>query len=107
MKKNKYFTPYQPVMIQALQTGYVIRKHIDKSYYSIVTPNQVLITCKKDSTESFNESESNLFTIGKMKELSKDVWDKIVYLHKAGMRYKMMSKLLGEKESTVGVIIRK
>ncbi len=45
--------------------------------------------------------------MGKTKELSKDISDKIVDLHKAGMGYKFISKQLGEKETTVGVIIRK
>ena len=49
----------------------------------------------------------NLSTMGKMKELSKDIQDKIVYLHKTAMGYKMIGKKLGEKESTVGAIIRK
>ncbi len=41
------------------------------------------------------------------KELSKDVRDKIVDLHKAGMGYKTIAKQLGEKVTTVGVIIHK
>ncbi len=41
------------------------------------------------------------------KELSKDVRDKIVDLHKAGMGYKTITKQLGEKVTTVGAIIRK
>ena len=45
--------------------------------------------------------------MGKTKELSKGIRDKIVDLHKAGMGYKQMSKQLGEKLSTVGAIIRK
>ncbi|KAJ8349119.1 hypothetical protein SKAU_G00277080 [Synaphobranchus kaupii] len=45
--------------------------------------------------------------MGKTKELSKDVRDKIVDLHKAGMGYKTIGKQLGEKETTVGAIIRK
>ncbi len=45
--------------------------------------------------------------MGKTKELSKDIRDKIVDLHKAGMGYKTISKKLGEKETTVGAIIRK
>ncbi|KAJ8361268.1 hypothetical protein SKAU_G00177930 [Synaphobranchus kaupii] len=45
--------------------------------------------------------------MGKTKELSKDVRDKIIDLHKAGMGYKTISKQLGEKETTVGAIIRK
>uniref|UniRef100_A0A3Q1JSC6 Transposase Tc1-like domain-containing protein n=1 Tax=Anabas testudineus TaxID=64144 RepID=A0A3Q1JSC6_ANATE len=43
----------------------------------------------------------------KTKELSKDVRDKIVDLHKAGMGYKTIAKQLGEKVTTVGAIIRK
>ncbi len=43
----------------------------------------------------------------KTKELSKDTRDNIVDLHKAGMGYRTIAKQLGEKASTVGVIIRK
>ncbi|KAJ8349318.1 hypothetical protein SKAU_G00244480 [Synaphobranchus kaupii] len=39
--------------------------------------------------------------MGKTKELSKDVRDKILDLHKAGMGYKTIGKQLGEKETTV------
>ncbi len=45
--------------------------------------------------------------MAKTKELSKDVRDKIVDLHKAGMVYKIITKQLGEKVTTVGAIIRK
>ena len=45
--------------------------------------------------------------MGKTKELSKDIRDKIVDLYKAGMGYKKISKQLGEKLTTVGAIIRK
>ena len=45
--------------------------------------------------------------MGKTKELSKDIRDKIVGLHKAGMGYKKISKQLGEKLTAVGEIIRK
>ena len=45
--------------------------------------------------------------MGKTKELSKDIRDTIVDLHKAGMGYKKISKQLGEKLTTVGAIIRK
>ncbi len=41
------------------------------------------------------------------KELSKDVRDKIVDLHKAGMGYKTIAKQLGVKVTTVGAIIHK
>ncbi len=41
------------------------------------------------------------------KELSKDVRDNIVDLHKAGMGYKTIAMQFGEKITTVGAIIRK
>ncbi len=50
---------------------------------------------------------SKLSNIAKTKELSKDVRDKIVDLHKAGIGYKTITKQLGEKVTTVGAIIRK
>ncbi len=43
----------------------------------------------------------------KTKELSKNVRNKIVDLHKAGTGYKTIAKQLGEKVTTVGVIIHK
>ncbi len=45
--------------------------------------------------------------MAKTKELSKDVRDNIVDLHKAGMGYRTIAKQLGEKVTTVGAIIRK
>ncbi len=45
--------------------------------------------------------------MAKTKELSKDVRDKIVDLHKTGMGYKTIAKQLGEKVTTVGAIICK
>ncbi len=51
-----------------------------------------------------NQSDSNLSTMGKTKELSKD---KTVEQHKAGMGYRTIGKQLGEKATTVGAIIRK
>ncbi len=45
--------------------------------------------------------------MAKTKELSKDVSDKIVDLHKAGMGYNTITKQLGKKVTTVGAIIHK
>ncbi|KAL0161506.1 hypothetical protein M9458_045231, partial [Cirrhinus mrigala] len=45
--------------------------------------------------------------MAKTKELSKDVREKIVDLHKAGMGYKTIAKQLGEKVTTIGAIIHK
>ena len=38
--------------------------------------------------------------------MGKDIRDKIVDLHKAGMGYKKISKQLGEKLTTVGAIVK-
>ena len=45
--------------------------------------------------------------MSKTKELSKDIRDKTVDLHKAGVGYKTSGKQLGEKVTTVGVFIQK
>ena len=45
--------------------------------------------------------------MGKTKELTKDFRDKILDLHKAGMGYKTIGKQLGQKQTTIGAIIRK
>uniref|UniRef100_A0A3B3TH33 Uncharacterized protein n=1 Tax=Paramormyrops kingsleyae TaxID=1676925 RepID=A0A3B3TH33_9TELE len=45
--------------------------------------------------------------MGNNKELTKDIRDKIVDLHKYGMGYKIISKQLGEKVTTVVAIIHK
>ena len=45
--------------------------------------------------------------MAKTRELCKDIRDKIVDLHKAGMGYRTIGKQLGEKAPTVGAIIRK
>ena len=45
--------------------------------------------------------------MGKTKEFTKDVRDKIVDLHKAGIGYKTIGKQLGEKQTTIGAIIYK
>ncbi|KAI4882017.1 hypothetical protein NFI96_000726 [Prochilodus magdalenae] len=45
--------------------------------------------------------------MGKTKELSQDLRVRIVDLHKAGMGYKKISKVLDVKVTTIGAIIRK
>ncbi|KAI4896579.1 hypothetical protein NFI96_002905, partial [Prochilodus magdalenae] len=52
-------------------------------------------------------SDSSISTMPKTRELCKDIRDKIVDLHKAGMGYRTIGKQLGEKATTVGAIIRK
>ncbi|CAM4547761.1 unnamed protein product [Leuciscus chuanchicus] len=51
--------------------------------------------------------DSNLSTMAKTRELCKNIRDKIVDLHKAGMGYRTIGKQLGEKATTVGANIRK
>ncbi len=66
--------------------------------------------CIKDTCpqkQSINQSDSKLSTMAKTKELSKDVRDKIVDLHKAGMGYKTIAKQLGGKVTIDGAFIRK
>ncbi|KAI4904455.1 hypothetical protein NFI96_001674 [Prochilodus magdalenae] len=53
------------------------------------------------------QSDSSISTMPKTRELCKDIRDKIVDLHKAGMGYRTIGKQLGEKATTVGAIIRK
>ena len=60
----------------------------------------------KTPVHRINQSDSNLSTMGETKELSKDLRDKIVNLHKAGIGFKTTRKQLGEKETTVGAIIQ-
>ncbi|KAL0172105.1 hypothetical protein M9458_032416, partial [Cirrhinus mrigala] len=56
---------------------------------------------------TINQSDSKLSTVAKTKEPSKDVRDKIVALHKAGMGYQSIAEQLGQKVIPVGAIIRK
>ena len=58
-------------------------------------------------TESDNQTDSKLSNMGKTKELSQDLRDRIVDLHKSGMGYKNISKMLGIKVTTIGAIVRK
>src|SRR4029434_5637121 len=67
----------------------------------LIRPNKVHLISTGDVYKR------NLTTMGKTKELIKDVRDKIVDLHKAGMGYKTIGKQLGEKQTTIGAIIRK
>ncbi|KAI4885871.1 hypothetical protein NFI96_009846 [Prochilodus magdalenae] len=53
------------------------------------------------------EQHSCMVNMGKTKEHSKAIRDKIVEGHKAGKGYKTLSKELGLPVSTIGSIIRK
>ncbi|MBN3304033.1 NETO1 protein, partial [Amia calva] len=73
-----------------------------------VRKSSMKVTSDQTSLDSrWVYQDSKLSTMAKTKELSKDVRDKIVDLHKAGMGYKTIAKQLGEKVTTVGAIFRK
>ena len=95
---------YQPAIILAPtdqlvfhQEALLISAHYPKDLCQLVT---LLCSCIK-ATCPHNQSHSNVSTMGRIKELSKDIRDKIVDLHKAWMGYKKISKQLGEKLTTV------
>src|SRR4029434_6929296 len=100
--ENKYLNPYQTAIILAatdqlcaheahrlvliihlISTGDVFKRNLSKESYNLQPHHHGQDT------------------------MSKDVRDKIVDLHKAGIGYKTIGKQLGEKETTVGVIISK
>ncbi|KAI4871795.1 hypothetical protein NFI96_008754 [Prochilodus magdalenae] len=57
--------------------------------------------------ESDRSHRFQVSNMGKTKELSQDLRVRIVDLHKAGMGYKKISKVLDVKVTTIGAIIRK
>src|SRR4029434_1892953 len=65
-----------------------------------------LVTCIKETCPKNHTSHLQPHHHGQ-DTMSKDVRDKIVDLHKAGIGYKTIGKQLGEKQTTVGVIISK
>src|SRR4029434_1599449 len=70
----------------------------------ILAPNDQL--CAQEAHRLVLIRPNNVHGL-KTKELTKDVRDKIVDLNKAGMGYKTIGKQLGEKQTTIGAIIRK
>ncbi len=85
-ESNNYLIPYQSARFLA--------------------PRCLLYRQGAEIRSTLSYSDSNLSTMAKTKELSKDVRDKIVDLHKE-MGYKTIAKQLGEKVTTVSAIIRK
>ena len=77
--------------------------HYPKHLCQLVTS---LFSCIK-VTCPHHQSHFNVSTMGKTKELPKDIRDKIVDLYTAGMGYKKISKQLAEKLKTVGAIMIK
>src|SRR4029434_4508852 len=106
---NKYLNPYQIARILAPTDQLCVHK---AHRLVLIRPNKVHLISTGDVYKR-NLSKESYFTPStsppwaRPKELSKDIRDKIVDLHKAGMRYKTISKQLGEKQTTVGEIIRK
>ncbi|KAK3556633.1 hypothetical protein QTP70_010835 [Hemibagrus guttatus] len=76
---------------------------LSSSGFKLRSRTKIIRPCSNRS----NQSDSKLSTMAKTEELSKDVRDKIVDLHKAGMGYKTTGQQLGEKVTPVGVIICK
>uniref|UniRef100_A0A4W5JC14 Uncharacterized protein n=1 Tax=Hucho hucho TaxID=62062 RepID=A0A4W5JC14_9TELE len=97
---NKYLTPFQSERFLSPRCLlYRQRAEIRSTLLKGVLLISARYLYKRQlSTEAINQSDS---------KLSKDVRDKIVDLHKAGMGYKTITKQLGEKVTTVGAIIRK
>ncbi|XP_010793760.1 voltage-dependent N-type calcium channel subunit alpha-1B-like [Notothenia coriiceps] len=61
-----------------------VLKYLDYAFTGVFTFEMVI----KTPVHRINQSDSNLSTMGNTKELSKDLRDKIVDLHKAGTDYK-------------------
>src|SRR4029434_9380577 len=75
----------RPNKVHLISTGDVYKRNLSKESY--FTPSTTLPWARP--------------------ELTKDIRDKYVDLHKAGMGYKTIGKQLGEKQTTIGAIIRK
>ncbi|PWA19949.1 hypothetical protein CCH79_00016562 [Gambusia affinis] len=80
----------QKILVGQLVCDHVPNRHLQKK-----------TTCQQ------TQGHSNISTMGKTKELSKDVRGRIVDLHKAGMGYIAISKKLDEKVTVAGAIIWK
>ncbi|CAJ0923312.1 unnamed protein product [Ranitomeya imitator] len=57
----------------------------------------------EDLQDSVNQSDSNLYNMGNTKELYKNVRDKIIGLHKAGMGYKTNDRKIAVKRNVNGI----
>lgn len=79
------------------------KNYIKVKYLLSYNPPRILVMCIAVQGINFFRST----TLSKAKELLKDVRDKIVDLHKAGVDYKSISKKLSDKVTTVAVIIQK
>src|SRR4029434_6572219 len=110
MQKISIYTPKQTAIILAPNDQLCAQ---EAHRLVLIRPNKVHLISTGD-VYKINLSKVSYFTpstsppwMGKTKELTKDVRDKIVDLHKAGMGYKTIGKQLGEKQTTIGAIIRK
>jgi len=56
------------------------------------------VSCIKDTCPPHTISKNPTTNMAKTKELSKDIRDKILHLHKAGKGYGEIAKQLGEKK---------
>src|SRR4029434_6957061 len=105
MQKISIYTPKQTAIILAPNDQLCAQ---EAHRLVLIRPKKVQLISTGDVYKRNRSKESyfNLTTMVKTKELTKDVRDKIVDLHKAGMGYKTIGKQLGEKQTTIGAIIR-
>ncbi|KAI4892957.1 hypothetical protein NFI96_002755 [Prochilodus magdalenae] len=77
---------------QSLQGQFSITKDTGRNMvYLQVKSLKAEDTAVHLSTDSINQSDSNLSNMGKIKELSEDVREKIIDLHKGGLGYKTLN----------------
>ena len=109
MRKNKYMTPWTNSKYSGSYKPVSLSLRHSPNPNQLSTSNTPASPCYlyKRHLSTPKQPASNITTMAKTKELSMDIRDKIVDLHKAGMGYKRIGKQLGEKRSTVGAVIRK
>src|SRR4029434_4779508 len=105
---NTYLTPYQTARILA-PTDQLCAHEAHRLV--LIRPNKVHLISTGDVYKR-NLPKESYFTPSTSPpwarpKLSKDVRDKIVDLHKAGMGYKTIGKQLGAKQTTIGAMFRK
>ncbi|KAK3566526.1 hypothetical protein QTP86_034032 [Hemibagrus guttatus] len=88
----------------------VVKEEMDSSIKKMKQTFAELQSCKISGSQLSFYTDSKLSTMAKTKELSKDVRDKIVELHKAGMGYKTIAKQLAGTtvtKKTIGNALRR
>ncbi|KAI4878424.1 hypothetical protein NFI96_002145 [Prochilodus magdalenae] len=94
----------------SFRSSYIFQSHEERQRIKNRTMNRPIQVKPADSEGRGESDRSHRFQVsnmGKTKELSQDLRVRIVDLHKAGMGYKKISKVLDVKVTTIGAIIRK